>query len=445
MTAPSPSRSTSLLAGGAQATIAVFDWLRSFGRYYQWFKLMTMTAASGTGRRIHRAVGRKAPAIIDVQDFASAPAYYQELIDHLTLPDRLPLAPLERSLPGEATAIAAVSRLAASAVIRTYCEVKKADPDVKAMRDQHAKPHACVRARFLVDANLPTRFAHGVFRRGAVYEAVIRFSNAMGTPRSDRKSDGRGMAIKFFLDGTDAENVLSRLMPGNPATEQDFLMTNFPVFFCRDVADYTSFMTILALPSDGLIAKFRSQLQFILFFVPWRLPQLQTFLTQAFRKIDSPLRETYHSMTPYQLGGDNVVRYFARPLQTPAPLGGATDLHGDDFLHDAMVSELNPATHRQDEKAVFEFCVRRRGHPTSDDVENASQPWDAASDTTVTLGRIEIPLQSFARADNLCACENFSFNPWNALPAHRPLGGLNRMRLAVYLASKQVRHQLNMV
>jgi len=37
------------------------------------------------------------------------------------------------------------------------------------------------------------------------------------------------------------------------------------------------------------------------------------------------------------------------------------------------------------------------------------------------------------------------FNPWNWLPGHKPLGSVNRMRLAVYLASRQARRKLNMV
>jgi hypothetical protein len=37
------------------------------------------------------------------------------------------------------------------------------------------------------------------------------------------------------------------------------------------------------------------------------------------------------------------------------------------------------------------------------------------------------------------------FNPSNCLPEHRPLGSVSRMRLAVYLASRQVRRKLNMV
>jgi len=36
------------------------------------------------------------------------------------------------------------------------------------------------------------------------------------------------------------------------------------------------------------------------------------------------------------------------------------------------------------------------------------------------------------------------FNPWNSLPEHM-LGSVNRMRLAVYLASRQARRKPNMV
>jgi hypothetical protein len=445
MTAAARSSSSSLVARGTQTSIALFNRFRSIRRYVQWLELMSITTASGAGRRIRHAVGHKTPTVIDVRNFSLTPAYYAELLDHLILPDRLPLARLERAQPGEATAIAAVARLAATAVISTYCDVKKDNTIAKAMRDQHAKPHACVSARFIVRDDLPSQFEVGVFRRGAIYKAVVRFSNAMGSCRSDRKADGRGMAVKLQLHGSGLENIFPRLC-GGQAPEQDFLMTNFPVFFGKDVSDYKAFMEILALPTDGVLAKLRSQMEFIFFFVPWRLPQLRIFWAQAVRRIDSPLRETYHSMTPYQLGDDNVVRYTARPLHTPAsPPAVGNDRSSSDFLHDAMAAELDPTSHPAGENAQFEFCIRRRGTPTPDDVEDASRSWDASDDETIPLGRIEIPLQSFDQVCRICECENLSFNPWNALPAHRPLGGLNRMRLAVYVASKNIRHRLNML
>ncbi|MEK1942330.1 MAG: hypothetical protein AAAB16_18325, partial [Pseudomonas sp.] len=36
-----------------------------------------------------------------------------------------------------------------------------------------------------------------------------------------------------------------------------------------------------------------------------------------------------------------------------------------------------------------------------------------------------------------------SFNPWHALPEHRPLGGINRLRKAVYEAVSAYRHERN--
>jgi len=61
------------------------------------------------------------------------------------------------------------------------------------------------------------------------------------------------------------------------------------------------------------------------------------------------------------------------------------------------------------------------------------------------LARIAIPKQSFLAQNQLYDCVNLVFNPWNCLPEHRPLGSVNRMRLAVYLASRQARRKLNMV
>jgi hypothetical protein len=46
---------------------------------------------------------------------------------------------------------------------------------------------------------------------------------------------------------------------------------------------------------------------------------------------------------------------------------------------------------------------------------------------------------AFLTQNALYHCEHMVFNPWNSLPEHRPLGSIDRMRFAVYLASRQVR------
>jgi hypothetical protein len=376
-------------------------------------------------------------------DYGSSPNCYQQLVDSLDLPDRPELTTFERVLPGEASAIRTVARIAASTVIKNYSNVRKLHPAAKAMRDQHAKSHACLRARFVVNDNLPAGFETGVFKPKQTYDALVRFSNALGTRESDHRPDGRGMAIKLL--NVKGQSILSTLVPDRPSGQQDFLMTNHPVFFCKGVADYLEFMETTFSPGDTLSARLPVQARIIGFFFPWRIRQGITFSATALHRIKSPLHATYHSMTPYLFGGDKVVRYKATPVRIPrAVFPALAQSRPESSLHDTLVAELDPAQHNPgEEEAVFEFSVQVRDAAKPDDVEDASRLWKQPRDQTISLGRIEIPFQSFDRPDQITTCEDLSFNPWNSLPEHRPLGGLNRMRLAVYLASMQVRHRLN--
>jgi hypothetical protein len=88
----------------------------------------------------------------------------------------------------------------------------------------------------------------------------------------------------------------------------------------------------------------------------------------------------------------------------------------------------------------------RFGHNDGERIRRtATELIEVAPDRTVRLGRIEIPKQNFLPPNQEYECEHMTFNPWNCLEQHRPLGSINRMRLAVYLASLQVRQKLNMV
>ena len=53
------------------------------------------------------------------------------------------------------------------------------------------------------------------------------------------------------------------------------------------------------------------------------------------------------------------------------------------------------------------------------------------------------PAQGFESPDQQKFCENLSMNPWHAVPEHRPLGGINRVRQVVYAAISKLRHDLN--
>jgi hypothetical protein len=114
------------------------------------------------------------------------------------------------------------------------------------------------------------------------------------------------------------------------------------------------------------------------------------------------------------------------------------------FLQEAFVRDLDPRTHQGGDDVVFDFSIRVRHAATSDDVEDVRW-WTRPQERIVRLGSIAIPKQSFLAQNQLYDREHMVFNPWNCQPEHRSLGSVNRMCLAIYLASRQVRRKLNMV
>jgi hypothetical protein len=388
----------------------------------------------------------------DARRSSATPERYREFVNALELPpDRpMPLHGLERAVPGEATMSRHMARIAAEAVITNYCNAKVSDVSVPAMRDQHAKSHGCVTAEFTVCDDLPAEFTTDLFRRGARYPAIVRFSNGVGRRRSDRRMDARGMSIK--LQKVETKTILSMLAPDKaPAGEHDFALSSFPIFFCRNVIDYTQLMNAVSAPSATRREKLGKGRRWLGFMFQ-RPRQFYLFLRTALESrftIKNPLTTTYHSMSPYLFGEDKVVRYLVSPADRQNQSSRWWTFvfwpRSPSFLGEALVRDLDPHTHQPGDDVVFDFSVRVRHAATSDDVEDASRWWTRPQDKVVRLGSIAIPKQSFLAQNALYDCEHMVFNPWNCLPEHRPLGSVNRMRLAVYLASRQVRRKLNMV
>ncbi|MBF2075025.1 MAG: hypothetical protein IGS50_14865 [Synechococcales cyanobacterium C42_A2020_086] len=52
-----------------------------------------------------------------------------------------------------------------------------------------------------------------------------------------------------------------------------------------------------------------------------------------------------------------------------------------------------------------------------------------------------MPRQIFDSPEQFAFGEALSFTPWHALPAHQPLGSINRARKAIYQAGSEQRHQ----
>jgi hypothetical protein len=59
------------------------------------------------------------------------------------------------------------------------------------------------------------------------------------------------------------------------------------------------------------------------------------------------------------------------------------------------------------------------------------------------VARLTLPAQTIESPEQERLCESLSFTPWHALPEHEPVGGINRVRRAVYQELSRYRHAQN--
>jgi hypothetical protein len=98
--------------------------------------------------------------------------------------------------------------------------------------------------------------------------------------------------------------------------------------------------------------------------------------------------------------------------------------------------------HVESREAVFDFRVQPQTDPVAMPVENVSIEWKELDSVPIPVATLTIPVQHVDSSEGEALnkqCDEMAFSPWNALAEHRPMGGINRMRKAVYLASKEAR------
>ena len=90
-------------------------------------------------------------------------------------------------------------------------------------------------------------------------------------------------------------------------------------------------------------------------------------------------------------------------------------------------------------EASFELRVQLQTDPVKMPIEDAMAEWSEHDSPYLRVATIRIPSQQFSDAEQSQACEAMRFDPWHALSAHRPLGGMNRARRAIYTAMADFR------
>jgi Dyp-type peroxidase family len=271
-----------------------------------------------------------------------------------------------------------------------------------ATRAFHVKSHGAGRARLVVRPDLPRVFRHGVFEPGRAYEAFVRFSSSAFVPAADSAADVHGIAIKLLgVEGPRAADFEART--------QDFLLVDAPYLMVPNIA--------AALAFDR--AQIAGGLRFATHLLthPGELARVLSMTS----KPRHPLSRPYSSVSPYRLG-PHVVRWALRRASGPS-LTEAED--SSDRLRKSLALQL-----ARDGAIHLELCVEMRGGAPRP-IEDGDVDWKG---TLERIADLEIPADGFGSEANEALVETMSFNPWNALEAHRPLGNLNRARKLVYRA-----------
>jgi catalase len=281
-------------------------------------------------------------------------------------------------------------------------------------RFNQSKTVACVNAEFTVHDDIPEQLKQGIFSQPISYPAKLRFANA--TNRDDSKKDVRGLSIRL-------SNVEGDVLWGKPGL-QDFLLNSYPALFVATPEDFLAF------------ARARQEDKKLLFFVNPLDPHLKS-LWIAFKSLKkhlSPLDIRYWSTVPFRLG-NQVVKYSVIPC---------SDYHTTQAV-EAGENQLRAAlkAHLLQGPACFHFAVQKQTDPDSMPIDDASVIWDEEASPFITVATIKIENQDFDNPESLATCERSSFNPWQSLAAHEPLGRMNQVRRLVYANAAQVRNNKN--
>lgn len=307
-----------------------------------------------------------------------------------------------------------------------------------AVRSVHAKSHGLLEGQLTVAADLPPELAQGVFaRRGGVHPVTLRLSTNPGDVLDDAVSTPRGLALK--IAGVDGARL-----PGSEAqTTQDFVMVNAPAFPAATPKAFVRSLKLLSKTTDR---------------APGGKKALSAVMRGAERVIEAVggasatltnlgghpathiLGETFHTCVPCLYGP-----YFAKLAVVPISPGLLA-------LKDAPLDLKGRPDALREEVAAF--FARRGGEwalrvqLASDiermPIEDASVVWPEDVSPYVTVATIRVaPQPAWNDALSAAIDDGMSFSPWHGLAAHRPLGGMMRVRRQAYEESAAYRGAFN--
>ena len=309
----------------------------------------------------------------------------------------------------------------------------------KALRSVHAKSHGLLVGELRVPAGLAPELAQGIFARPGTLPVVMRLSTTPGDILPDDVSTPRAMALKII--GVDGERL--------PGTEgdvtQDFVMVDGPAFNKPDAKSFAKGLKLLAATTDkaeGSKQVLSAALRGLEKVVEAVGGKSATLTALGGHPETNPLGETYFTQVPVLFGeyfGKICVRPASPSLQ--ALFKEPVDLEDrPDGLRDAV------AAYFEEQGGEWELCVQLCTDIEKMPIEDASVAWDERLSPYRPVARLVMGAQaSWSDARVHAIDEGLAFSPWHGVAAHRPLGGVMRVRKGAYEAAQRFRAARNQV
>jgi len=305
-----------------------------------------------------------------------------------------------------------------------------------AIRDAHAKSHAILKGVLEVHEGLAPELRQGIFAEPGSYDVVARLSSAPGDIHTDKIPAPRGLAIKVM--GVPGE----RLSPELGGANQDFLMVNFPTLAFGTIEKYKVLLGVLEANAHAPdvfqrivagVARGAKDAVEALGGTPGAT------LEGLGRDNNHPLGETYFTQAALRYGAFVAKLSLAPHSESVRALTGKPV---EDTGYSMMRNAISDFFQNND--AVYtlraQLCVDAEKMP----VEDAAVLWEEKLSPQQPVATLRFPRQApYTPGRQVFGDDVLAFNPWNGVEAHRPLGGIMRIRRVAYDRSSRFRHEMN--
>ena len=306
--------------------------------------------------------------------------------------------------------------------------------DGRSERISHAKAYGLLRGTLSVPSGLAPELAQGLFAQPGTYDVLVRLANAPGEMTDDSKvNSARGMSLKVL--GVSGEKVA-----GDTSSVQDWVLDTGKEFLAGGPKEFfqafqgnARLAPKLSDDVKGAVSTVARVTHDALKAVGVEAQKLDFF---GHKKLH-PMAESYYSQSAIRYG-----QYVAKLGVEPTSVA-MQDLAEQTFDAQDDYDAFRAATNEyfRSHSAEFDIKIQLNTGLEGMPVEDAQKAWSEDESPYREVARLSIPVQTAWDPAKDAYFEDLSFSPAHSLEAHRPLGGINRARLAAYPVLAKLRLQ----